>query len=149
MALLLQQQAGAASGGASGMDSGMFTAQQRGSLGLGASASGNNQQMEQLLRQQQMMQAAGSGGAGSGAGGPSTPSAAQNAELLKGQQEQAALEGRLQKLKEDIARRQQEADGLDTKAGGDKRKADDTAGPAKKVKTEGKDKADEKESKEN
>ena len=145
MALLLQQQQSAASGGGSGMDSGMFSAQQRGSLGLGASAGSNNQQMEQLLRQQHMMQ--GSGGTGSGAGGPSTPSAAQNAELLKGQQEQAALEGRLQKLKEDIARRQQEADGLDTKTGGEKRKTDDTAGSAKKVKTESKDKADGKESK--
>ena len=127
------------------MDSGMFSAQQRGSLGLGATGGGGgNQQMEQLLR----MQAQGSGNSGN-AGGASASSSSQNAnaELLKGQQEQAALEGRLQKLKEDIARRQQEADGLDAKAGGDKRKSDDAGGASKKVKTEAKDKAADKGSK--
>ncbi len=88
-------------------------ANQRASLGLG---SPNANQM-QLLRQQQMLQNA---------------SGVQQ-ELLKGQVEQAALEDRLLKLKEDIARRQKEAEELEATAGkggdgglsGDKRKVDD------------------------
>ncbi|CAB9521032.1 expressed unknown protein [Seminavis robusta] len=144
MALLLQQQQSAAAG-APGMDP-MF-GQQRGSLGLGATGS-QNQQMEQLLRQQQIMQQGAGGGAVAAAAASSSAPASQ-VDILKGQQEQAALEDRLQKLKEDIARRQREADGLEAKAkaqgtdanggGGDeKRKAEDEgdAPSSKKVKTE-------------
>lgn len=160
MALLLQQQQSAAAGaGSQGMDP-MFSAQSRGSMGLGASpgaglggaglgasAGGQNQQMEQLLRQQQMMQQQQSSGGSAASVGPGpssaagTPSIAQNAELLKGQQEQAALEERLQKLKDDIARRQKEADVLEkTPAGGEKRKtSDEGASAAKKPKTDKKE----------
>merc|ERR1712232_66394 len=82
--------------------------QQRNSIGLNGGSSGQSTQMEQLLRQQQQIM--------QGAGGGSQSGTTQQ-EIMKGQQEQAALEDRLQKLKEDIARRQQEAEDLHKAAG--------------------------------
>ena len=107
MAMLLHQQQSSAPGMDSLYGNGVSMSQ-RGSLGMGSSQA--DQQM-QMLRQQQMMHSAVASG---GAGGGSNTAIQQ--ELLKGQQEQAALEERLRKLKEDIARRQKEAEDLEKQA---------------------------------
>eukprot|EP00980_Cylindrotheca_fusiformis_P006536 scaffold1384_cov116-Cylindrotheca_fusiformis.AAC.14 len=106
MAMLLQQQQG--SSGA-GMD---FSVNPRGSLGLGGGSGtglGNTSQSNEqnsLIRQSQMLTN------GSGGSGPGNNSDIQK-ELLKGQQEQEELENKLRKLKEDIAKRQKEAEQLE------------------------------------
>jgi hypothetical protein len=101
MAMLLSHQ----QGGAGGMDSLYGNAggglAQRASLGLGVSQNqgGSDPQMQMLRQQQQLMQ--------------STPgSSSLQHEFMKTQEEQAALEARLKKLKDDIARRQKEAEEL-------------------------------------
>jgi hypothetical protein len=112
MAMLLQQQQGIPGGGMDQLYGNGGVMGHRGSLGMG----GNDQQMHmmrQQQQQQQLMQAGASVGAG-GAGGAGNIGAGGGVplqhELMKGQQEQAALEERLQKLKEDIALRQKEAE---------------------------------------
>jgi hypothetical protein len=101
MAMLLQQQQGNASGGIDSLFANGSGLGQRGSLGLGIGPSQGGDQQMQMLRQQQQV-----GGASSGGGG------ATQHELMNSQKEQAALEERLQKLKDDIAKRQKEAEDL-------------------------------------
>jgi predicted nucleic acid-binding Zn-ribbon protein len=103
MAMLLQQQQGNASGGIDSLFGNGSGLGQRGSLGLGIGPSQGGDQQMQMLRQQQQMGGASSGGGGGGA---------TQHELQNSQKEQAALEERLQKLKDDIARRQKEAEDL-------------------------------------
>jgi hypothetical protein len=102
MAMLLQQQGGSSGGMDSLYGNGGGLAQ-RGSLGLGVVPPQSSDQQMQMLRQQQMMQAA---AASSGAGSTQQ-------DILKSQQEQASLEAKLQKLKDDIAQRQKEAEELE------------------------------------
>ena len=110
-------QGGAASGGMDSLYGGGGLGP-RGSLGLGVGPAAG----DMMLRQ-------GAGAAGAG----STQS-----ELAKAQQEQAAMEERLQKLKDDIARRQKEAEDLEKKAApGAKRDGESASEPeAKRAKTE-------------
>jgi hypothetical protein len=126
IAMLLQQ--GSALGGIDPLFGNGGGLSQRGSLGLGVGIDQQNQQM-QMLRQQKLLQAA----------GPSGGSVSAQLDIVKGQQEQAALEERLQKLKDDIARRQKEADQLESsaKSSAQKRKADEGDKPSlKRVKAE-------------
>mmetsp|Transcript_2135 Transcript_2135/g.3271 ORF Transcript_2135/g.3271 Transcript_2135/m.3271 type:complete len:629 (-) Transcript_2135:150-2036(-) len=77
------------------------------------------------------------GGGGGGGGGQSSRNNHAKEHLQKGQDEQAALEAKLLKLKEDIARRQQEAEELEaaaSKSTGNKRKGDSDGGGQKRMK---------------
>jgi hypothetical protein len=133
MTMLLQQQQG--SSGA-GMDFGMNP---RGSLGLGGAAaieraSQSNDQMS-MLRQPQPM----SNGSAAGSGSASGNDAEIQKELLKGQQQQAELENKLRKLKEDIAKRQKEAETLEASSQGNNKRGNEGGEEQsnKRVKTEG------------
>mmetsp|Transcript_38474 Transcript_38474/g.93078 ORF Transcript_38474/g.93078 Transcript_38474/m.93078 type:complete len:425 (-) Transcript_38474:105-1379(-) len=145
MSMLLQQQQGSSGAGAGGMD---FNT--RGSLGLGtlgapssgitssSQASGGDQLS--MMRQPQSIPSTAAtpaptpGSANGGAG----PGADIKNELMKGQQEQAELEAKLQKLRDDIAKRKKEADELEASASGDKkRENEESEDPsAKRQKTE-------------
>jgi hypothetical protein len=121
MTMLLQHQQG--SSGA-GLDFGMNP---RGSLGLGGAgaaaiggASQSNDQMS-MLRQPQSM----SNGSAAVSGSASGNDAEIQKELLKGQQEQADLENKLRKLKEDIAKRQKEAETLEASSQGDNKRGNE------------------------
>jgi hypothetical protein len=103
MAMLLQQQGGSSGGMDSLYGNGGGLAQ-RGSLGLGVVPPQSSDQQMQMLRQQQTMMQAAAASTGAGSTQP---------DILKSQQEQASLEGKLQKLKDDIAQRQKEAEELE------------------------------------
>mmetsp|Transcript_76498 Transcript_76498/g.115126 ORF Transcript_76498/g.115126 Transcript_76498/m.115126 type:complete len:418 (+) Transcript_76498:586-1839(+) len=135
MAMLLSQQQGGAGGGMDSLYSNAGSGlAQRGSLGLGVgqTQSGTDPQMQMLRQQQQLMQ--------------STPgSSSLQQEFMKTQEEQAALESRLKKLKDDIARRQKEAEelqkiadssGRDDNGSARKRSSEEKKPDAKRVKAE-------------
>jgi hypothetical protein len=135
MTMLIQQQQ---SSSGAGMDFGMNP---RGSLGLGGAgaaaiggASQNNEQMSMLRHPQPM-----SNGSAAGSGSASGNDAEIQKELLKGQQQQAELENKLRKLKEDIAKRQKEAETLEASSQGNNKRGNEGGEEQsnKRVKTEG------------
>ena len=142
MSMLLQQQQSSVG---LGMD---FNS--RGSLGLGTlgapssitgstQASGGDQLT--MLRHPQSIPSNSGAPAPTSANADCGNSADIKNELMKGQQEQAELEAKLQKLRNDIAKRKKEADDLEASASGDKkRESEETEDPsAKRQKTEGED----------
>jgi len=120
MSMLLQQQQGSSNGN---MDFGMNS---RGSLGLGTTEALSQNGGDQLNMPRQS-QAIPNNSVISTPAPAATNSAGANSniqkELLKGQQEQEELEAKLRKLKDDIAKRQKEADDLEaTSTQGDKKR---------------------------
>lgn len=115
MAMLLQQQNGGHPGapsagvpGGPGVDQ-MFQ-QQRASLGLGSTGQMNGGQFNQMqmLQQQQRMMQGGEGGAVSGGDNAVPGMMVPGAGGPGGEQDTMAMQNRLNQLKDDIARREQE-----------------------------------------
>ena len=139
MSLLLQQQQGSSAG----MD---FNT--RGSLGLGTlgtpgitSAAPTPAATDQMNMLRQTPQAPAPAAPAPSANAGSGNNADIKSELLKGQQEQAELEAKLQKLKDDIAKRQKEADELEASSSGDKKRENEGTEDQsnKRPKTDGQD----------
>lgn len=128
MSMLLQQQQSIAG---AGMD---FNT--RGSLGLGTlgapsgivgSSQASADQLSMLRQPQSIPSTTVAPAPTPSANAGSGNNADVKNELLKGQQEQAELEAKLQELKDDIAKRRKEADDLEANTSGDKKRDNEEA----------------------